>query len=208
MNQLIAGFEAYPAGLAAAVATVVTLVAASIVIWLIRRVLRNWLDRIAPRAHLNPQTITALTRALNATLWTLALLLILGFWGVGVGGLWALLASVAAVIGVGFFATWTMVSNITAFFFVAIWRPFQLGDLIEIIPEGLRGHVVNRNLMFVELREDNGATVQIPNNLIFQRMIRVIHDGNSSAPAPTPVAKIGTAESAGGRSIDPNDYQT
>jgi len=176
MNQLVAGLDGYPAGLVATVATAFTLVAVSIAIWLIRRVLRSWLDRIAPLVHLSPQTIAVVTRALSATLWVLALLLILGFWGVGASGVWALLASFAAVIGVGFFATWTMVSNITAFFFIAVWQPFQLGDLIEIVPEGLRGRVINHDLMFVVLREDGGATVRVPNNLIFQRMIRVIQD--------------------------------
>jgi len=167
-------FEGYPAALAAAVATALTLVLAPIAIWLIRRLLRNWLRRIAPLVQLSQQSIAITARTLTAMLWVLMLLLILGFWGVGLGGLWALIASFAAVIGVGFFANWTMVSNITSFFFVAIWQPFQIGDTIEIIPEGLRGRVVNQDLMFVELREDSGATVRIPNNLIFQRLIRVV----------------------------------
>jgi hypothetical protein len=37
------------------------------------------------------------------------------------------MVSVATIIGVGFLATWAMVSNVTASLFLAIWRPFRLG---------------------------------------------------------------------------------
>jgi hypothetical protein len=83
------------------------------------------------------------------------------------------LVSAATVIGVGFLATWTMISNITASFFIAFWRPFHLGDDIEILPESHKGRVIDSNLMFVVARESSGAVIQIPNNLFFQKMFRV-----------------------------------
>lgn len=183
MDHILAWFDHNRVGmLAAIIVTVLILLAAWIGIRLTRGLLNNWLDRMAPVLDLSAQNITVLGRALNAMLWVLAFLLILGFWGIGVGGLWALLASISAVIGVGFFATWTMVSNITAFFFITTWRPFQLGDVVEVIPEGLKGRVINRNMMFVELAEEAGAMIQIPNNLIFQRMIRVTTGAKSALP--------------------------
>jgi hypothetical protein len=42
---------------------------------------------------------------------------------------------IATVIGVGFLATWTMVSNVTASVFIGIWKPFHLDDTVEILPE-------------------------------------------------------------------------
>jgi hypothetical protein len=33
--------------------------------------------------------------------------------------------------------------------------------------------VIDRNLMFTVLREASGATLQIPNNLFFQKMFRI-----------------------------------
>ena len=77
------------------------------------------------------------------------------------------------MIGVGFLAVWTIVSNITASVFITIWRPFRLGETVEILPESLRGRVIDRNLMFTVLREASGAALQIPNNLFFQKMFRV-----------------------------------
>jgi hypothetical protein len=39
------------------------------------------------------------------------------------------------VIGVGFLATWTMVSNVTASVFIAIRKPFHLGDTGRFFPK-------------------------------------------------------------------------
>ena len=60
---------------------------------------------------------------------------------------------------------------------LAIWRPFRLGDNVELLPENLKGRAIDRNLMFTVLREDSGALLQVPNNLFFQKMFRV-HGGS------------------------------
>lgn len=99
--------------------------------------------------------------------------LILQLWGLSVSGLWALLASVAALIGVGFLAVWTIISNMTASFFITIWHPFRLGETVELLPDGLSGRVIDRNLMFTVLREERGTILHVPNNFFFQKVFRV-----------------------------------
>lgn len=69
-------------------------------------------------------------------------------------------------------ADWTIASNFTASTLLTITKPFALGERIEILPEGVRGRAIDRSMMFTILREDNGSTVSIPNNLIFQRIVR------------------------------------
>ena len=104
----------------------------------------------------------------------------LNLWGVSVSGVWTLLASAIAVIGVGFLAVWTMVSNVTASFFISLWRPFRLGQTVEILPEALKGRVIDRNLMFTVLRDEGGNLLQVPNNMFFQKMFRVSDRGKPS----------------------------
>lgn len=90
------------------------------------------------------------------------------------------LISAAAVIGVGFLAVWTMVSNVTASIFITIWRPFHLGETIELLPENLKGRVIDRNMMFTAVRDETGCVLQIPNNLFFQKMFKVGDGGSRS----------------------------
>jgi small-conductance mechanosensitive channel len=62
---------------------------------------------------------------------------------------------------------------VTASLFITIWRPFHLGETIEILPEGLRGRVTDRNLMFTVVHEGEGRHLHIPNNFFFQKIFRV-----------------------------------
>jgi small-conductance mechanosensitive channel len=173
MEQIAAWLERHHVSLATGFTTIALLIAASLVILLVNRLVRHWLERVQARLHLPYASVLTITRAISGALWVVTAMLVLDLWGVGLGGLWALLVSAAAVIGVGFLATWAMVSNFTASFFIALWRPFRLGDTVELLPESLKGRVIDRNLMFTVLREDSGSVIQIPNNLFFQKMFRV-----------------------------------
>jgi len=153
--------------------TVAVLVGAAIVIAVVKRLLQRWLRGLEGRLGLTQDVVLSVTRVVASALWIIAALVILNLWGIAVGGVWTLIVSGAAVVGVGFLATWAMISNITASLFILIWRPFHLGDTVEVLPENLKGRVVERNLMFVVLREEAGSAIKVPNNLFFQKMFRV-----------------------------------
>ena len=131
MEQIAAWLERHHVSLATGFTTIALLIAASLVILLVNRLVRHWLERVQTRLHLPYASVLTITRAISGTLWVITAMLVLDLWGVGLGGLWALLVSAAAVIGVGFLATWAMVSNFTASFFIALWRPFRLGDTVD-----------------------------------------------------------------------------
>jgi len=95
------------------------------------------------RLPLSIDTKLLIRRSTAWLLWLMLILLVLHAWGVKVDGIWTMLASALAVIGVGLLAVWTMASNITASLFIWIWRPYNLGQHIEILPEGLKGRAVD-----------------------------------------------------------------
>jgi len=173
MDQIVAWLERHHIDTATVLTTAALLFGAWVVIVLVNRLLKRWLQPVGTRVGLRSEAMTSFARIVTIALWCVVALLVLNLWGVNVAGLWALLASVAAIIGVGFLATWAMVSNVTASLFLALWHPFHLGDTVELLPENLKGRAVDRNLMFTVLREDSGSLLQIPNNLFFQKIFRV-----------------------------------
>lgn len=157
----------------AILSSLVLLLIALVVAFAVHRVLQRLLLRVQRHLAITYETIAWLTRAIGAVVWLIAALLLLDTWGVSVSGVWTFLVGAITVIGVGFLAVWAMVSNITASVFLAIWRPFRLGEMVEVLPENAKGRVVDRNLMFTVLREEAGTVLHIPNNLFFQKMFRV-----------------------------------
>lgn len=181
MDEIIAWLDQHHVNLAAILTSTAVLVVAGLAISLLKRLLNNWLKSVQPRLQVSYATISTIIRVVTVTSWLIAVLLILDAWGIALAGLWGLLVSAIAVIGVGFLATWAMVSNVTASFFLTIWRPFRLGDTVVLLPENTSGRITDRNLMFTVLREQDGSVVNVPNNFFFQKMFRVISGGESSA---------------------------
>lgn len=154
----------------------------ALLVALVQRALGRALARASRHTPMSAETALTLQRVSAGALWLLLVLLTLRHLGVNVDGLWTLMVSTLAVIGVGLLAVWTMVSNITASFFIWIWRPYELGERIELIPDGIKGRAVDRSLMFTVIREEDGSTLMVPNNLFFQRIIRrAPNDGRQTA---------------------------
>ena len=121
----------------------------------------------------SPEATLVITRVVRSVVLALAVIVMLNFWGLGLGGIWSGMLGLLAGIGVALIATWALVSNMTGALFLAIWGPYRLGDTFELLPEGIKGRAVDRNMMFTVLRQDDGAIISIPNNLIFQRIVRI-----------------------------------
>ena len=180
MDQVIAWLVNHDVGLARVSATLAILVATAVGVAALNRLLRRLVGSIESRLHVPSEHMLMSTRFVTGCLWLIAILLVLDVWGIGFGGVWTFLASAIAVIGVGFLAVWTIVSNATAGFFITLWRPFQLGQTVEILPEALKGRVIDRNMMFTILREEGGSVLHVPNNLFFQRVFRVSDSGRQT----------------------------
>jgi len=173
MDTAVYWFAISNASLIMVLATVMVFVAAFITVSFINRVVAGSIRSLEHRLSLPEESLLGFTRVMKGLVWLIAALLILGLWGVSVSGLWTLLVSAATIIGVGFLAVWAMISNATASLFITIWRPFQSGDTVELLPENFRGHVIGRNLMFTVLRMEDGARLLVPNNLFFQKIFMV-----------------------------------
>lgn len=138
-------------------------------------------------------------RFFNGLILTVTFLFILDVLGVSATVLWTVFTGFAAVAAVAFFAAWSVLSNICCAVLILLTRSFALYDYIELLENGekagLKGQVVDMNLVYITLREEHalGDTVlQIPNNLIFQRTVRRWRNGSKPAAQQEekkPVAK-------------------
>lgn len=142
------------------------------VLLLVQRFLHRHFNHLVSHAPISPGTLLILRRAISLSLWVVFGLLLLRQAGVNVDGIWTMLASILAVIGVGLLAVWTMVSNITASLFIWIWRPYELGETIEMLPSNFKGRAVDRSLMYTTIREADGTLLMVPNNQFFQNITR------------------------------------
>ncbi len=162
--------------------------------------LQNLLGRLLTRAGRHYQIPLELQMPIHGLMrWTIfaaTLLLVLERLGVSAAVLWTGFTGFATVGAVAFFAAWSVLSNLFCAFLIFTVGPFRLGDTIELLDTaekpGAKGRVVDINLLYTTLedatRGQTGVLLQIPNALIFQRVLRrwepAIAPSGTPAPAP------------------------
>ncbi|HRO79999.1 MAG TPA: mechanosensitive ion channel [Alicycliphilus denitrificans] len=136
-----------------------------------------------------------------------AALLALERLGVSAAVLWTAFTSFATVGAVAFFAAWSVLSNLFCAFLILTVGPFRVGDHIELLDTaekpGALGRVLDINLLYTTLEDatapEPGTLLQIPNALIFQRIVRRWRAGMPVPPSklhPEATPAAGAAESA------------
>lgn len=97
---------------------------------------------------------------------------VLETFGVNLEGLWTALGAVAAMVAIGFVAVWSILSNALCTLIILVFRPFNIGDEVELPGEPTKGKVVDLTLIYTTLKSDDGALFQVPNNMFFQKVVK------------------------------------
>ncbi|MEJ6623215.1 MAG: mechanosensitive ion channel [Flavobacteriaceae bacterium] len=97
-------------------------------------------------------------------------------WGVKLKDLSLVLSSFFAVLGVALFATWSILSNVTAGIILFFSFPFKIGDKIKIQDDDfpLEAVITDVRAFYIELKTDEGYLVTYPNNLFLQKGVALI----------------------------------
>lgn len=94
-------------------------------------------------------------------------------WEVSLKGLSLYFVSFFTVVGVAFFASWSIISNITASIILFFNYPFKIGERIRIQDgdNSVEGKVVDINLFNIRILTEKDEEVSYPNNLALQKPI-------------------------------------
>lgn len=165
--------------------------------WVLQRLLRRLLVRASVRYQLPAELLAPLKGLVRWAILVAALLLVLERLGVSATVLWTALTGFATVGAVAFFAAWSVLSNLFCALLIFTARPFRVGDYIEVLDAGektgTRGRVVDINLLYTTLEDHQTDTperawLQVPNALVFQRVVRRWKEPPLPPTVPSPAA--------------------
>ena len=99
---------------------------------------------------------------------------ILFIWGVKQSELMYFITSLLTVLGIAFFAQWSIISNITTSLIIFFNHPVKIGDTISIIDKEFdtEGKVNDIGIFFLIIQTEVGELITIPNNVFIQKMIK------------------------------------
>ena len=171
-----------------------------VVAWLVQRLLRKLVNGMAERYSLPHALLVPAIGVIRWLIFSAALLLVLERLGVSATVLWSAFTGFATVGAVAFFAAWSVLSNLFCALLIFTVGPFRVGDTIELLDTaekpGAKGRVIDINLLYTTLEDFNSPSgqslLQIPNALVFQRVLRRWREGDPGAPV-APSAAPATA---------------
>jgi small-conductance mechanosensitive channel len=104
-------------------------------------------------------------------------------WGVDLASLWIVVSSLFGIIGIALFAQWSLLSNVTSSFVLYFSASFKIDDTVTIKDgdNSVSGRVVDMTLFYIRIRNAEGDTVSVPNNLMLQKAV-VRHGNVGAAP--------------------------
>lgn len=143
---------------------------------IVRFLLVKTIRRIGKISDINRIRTRLVIRYVSFALSILLLVSLILIWGVNIRELGLIISSVFAVIGVALFATWSILSNITAGIILFFYFPYKIGDRIRIQDKDFPDEaiIIDIQSFTIHLLKDDGELLTYPNNLFLQKGVILI----------------------------------
>ncbi len=147
-----------------------------IILLIIRAIIVITVKKIGKKSGTTEARAVLIGRYATVTLVLLSLTVEAFILGVEVRDVTLVFSSVFAVIGIGLFAIWSILSNITSGVIMFFSFPYKVGDKIKIHDKDFPIEAIIEDIRAFQLllREDNGNLVTYPNNLIIQKAVTLV----------------------------------
>ena len=142
--------------------------------FLIRIVLSKIIEKTVENSLMQKVRGKIIKKGVNLILLLVTLAFLFLIWGVNQSELVIFIGSFLAVLGIAFFAQWSILSNITSGIIIFFSHPVKLDDTITIIDKDyqIEGRVSDIGLFFVIIKTKEGERVTVPSNVFVQKMIK------------------------------------
>jgi small-conductance mechanosensitive channel len=148
---------------------------ALLVLLISRFIVTKLVRRYATSSHIIEKRANLVIKYLHILLGILALMGLIVIWGVDKKTIFLTISSITTVVGVAMFATWSILSNISAGVILFFFFPFRIGDTIKIHDKDfpIEAEIEDINAFHVLLVTAEGEKITYPNNLLLQKGISV-----------------------------------
>lgn len=133
------------------------------------------LEESADSSRLKTDTAGKAIRIARMIIGSFGLLLIVAVWGVDLSTVVILASTAITLLGVALFASWSLLSNVTAYFIMLLHPSLKRGNFIRILDADnyVEGTISDLTLFSVKLVTESRELLVYPNNLVLARPIVV-----------------------------------
>lgn len=141
---------------------------------LIRFFITNSLRKIQLKFGFQKSRILVTNKIITILIYITLVVVISFIWGVDEKQLLVYISSFLTILGIAFFAQWSILSNITAGIILFVNYPVKIGDSITILEKDndITGEIRDIGAFFITLKTPEKELITVPNSIILQKNIK------------------------------------
>ncbi|MFY0651930.1 MAG: mechanosensitive ion channel [Cyclobacteriaceae bacterium] len=149
-----------------------------IIYFMARFIISRFNRKYAAKHHIQDDRAVQTNKIINSILTLLFVILVAIVWEFSFEGIFTYMLTVLTVIGIGLFAQWSILSNVTSSVILFFYYPYRIGGKVKIMDgeNSITGVVKNISLFSVKIENEEGQMVSYPNNLAIQKPIILIEE--------------------------------
>jgi small conductance mechanosensitive channel len=140
---------------------------------IIERILAYLVSKFGKRRELDPSHVHLLKLIARWLIIIVLVIVVAGIFGIGARSIWVSLAAFIAMMVLGFFAAWSILSNLLAFLIIMVVRPFRMGNSVVVMPENIAGEIIDINLLYHKLKTKGDGVILVPNVTFITKFVLV-----------------------------------
>ncbi|MDH3327880.1 MAG: mechanosensitive ion channel family protein [Desulfobulbaceae bacterium] len=157
------------------VKTIIT--ASSIVTYFVAlAVVNSVVSRFGAKRKFLEKRVIYIKKTFALLLFSILFLAVILIWGIDIKGILIFASSFFAIVGIAFFASWSVLSNITSGVIIFFSFTHKIGDQIRIIDgeNTITGEIVDMTLFYIQVKDADHYVTTYPNNLAIQKPITLL----------------------------------
>ena len=142
-----------------------------IVTVIIKLVSRKSVNRFLNRFDFDTKRKRIVHRIINLFLFIFVTVSLISIWNIDQKDLIVFLTSVVTVLGIAFFAQWSILSNITSSLILFFNHPLKIGQNIRVLDKeyDVEGKLIDISFFFIYIRNEEGYLITIPTSVALQK---------------------------------------
>ena len=142
---------------------------------LAKKLINKNIERIVATEKTSPRRSALIKKATNISALLLLAFALFSIHGIDRSELGIFIGSVLTVLGIAFFAQWSILSNITAGVIIFFYHSVKLEDKLVIMDKDyeIEGNIHDIGLFFIILKV-NDDYISIPNSIFLYKMIKKV----------------------------------
>jgi len=139
----------------------------------------NYINRTLKRFQFPRDRRKIIVKVLNLLTFIIGIIVLTIIWSVKQSEIAFFITSIITVMGIAFFAQWSLLSNITSGIILFFNHPLKIGDTIEVMDKEAptEGEITDITYFFIHIKTKDNEDITLPNAYLLQKPIKIKKTG-------------------------------